>query len=206
MAATSGSAGRPAAETGTSPSPELRWRHAYRGDESQIGELRRWLAGLLPACEARDDVVTVAVELATNAVRHTASGRGGWFGLEVTWHRLTVRVAVADGGAEAGPRPVDDPMGECGRGLLVVQALSSRTGVTGDQRGRLVWAEIPWTRGTMGPIDGAAASVHTAGLPDGHEAAVGNGEDVMARRPAGMPVPFACGTVRRWALASSADR
>ena len=156
MAATSGAAGTPAAQTGSSPSPALRWRQVYRGLESQISELRRWLAGLLPPCEARDDVMTVAVELATNAVRHTASGRGGRFALELTWSRFAVEVAVADGGAEDEPRLVDEPMSECGRGLRVVHALSSHTGVTGDRRGRLVWAEIPWALGDPPALDDPA--------------------------------------------------
>jgi anti-sigma regulatory factor (Ser/Thr protein kinase) len=187
MAATSGAAGRSAAETGTSPSPELRWRQVYRGDESQMGELRRWLTGILPECEARDDVVTVAVELATNAVRHTASGRGGSFALEITWYPFAVRVAVADDGAEARPRLVDDPMSECGRGLQVVHALSSRTGVAGDHHGRLVWAEIPWAPGGTGTMQEATASPYAATFPDGYEAAVHDREDIMGRRA--MPRP-----------------
>jgi hypothetical protein len=153
-------------------------------------ELRRWLTSLLPECEARDDVVTVAVELASNAVRHTASGRGGWFALEIAWNRFAVRVAVADGGAEAGPRLVDEPMSECGRGLQVVHALSSRTGVTGDQTGRLVWAEIPWTSRSTGTIDGAAPSMCTGMLPDGYDPAVRDGDDLRARRHAGAPTWF----------------
>jgi anti-sigma regulatory factor (Ser/Thr protein kinase) len=198
MAATSGAAGNAAAGTGTSSSPELRWRQVYRGDEEQIGELRRWLAGLLPKCGARDDVVTVAVELATNAVRHTASGRGGWFALEITWHRVAVRVAVADGGAAAEPHLVDDPMGEGGRGLQVVHALSSRTGVAGDQRGRLVWAEIPWAADTT---DESAAAVCTAMFQDGYEAAIRDGQDTLARRHVGVPTWFGRATMQWWALA-----
>jgi serine/threonine-protein kinase RsbW len=89
-------------------------------------------------------VACVATELATNAVVHTASGRGGWFAVEITWHRAVVRVAVADCGAPGGPRMIDDPAGEHGRGLLVVRSLSVRTGVCGDHRGRLVWADVPW--------------------------------------------------------------
>ena len=186
MAATSGAAGRAAAQTGTTASPALQWRQVYRGEDSQISELRRWLAGLLPPCETRDDVMTVAVELATNAVRHTASGRGGWFVLEVTRYRVAVRVAVADGGAEDEPRLVDEPMSECGRGLKVVHALSSHTGVAGDRRGRLVWAEIPWAPGDAPALDGPAANART-GL-DAYQAAVRDGADVLARRHATVPV------------------
>lgn len=34
---------------------------------------------LLADCSARDDVLTVANELATSAVSHTLSEKGGWF-------------------------------------------------------------------------------------------------------------------------------
>ncbi|HUY51161.1 MAG TPA: ATP-binding protein [Streptosporangiaceae bacterium] len=90
--------------------------------------MRRWLASLLPDCPARDDAAVVATELGSNAIRHTASGRGGWFTVEVTWHGPSLRVAVADGGTPDGPRMIDDPAGEHGRGLLMVHGLSLRTG------------------------------------------------------------------------------
>src|ERR1700727_1239530 len=123
----------------------LRWRAVFRGEEREIGQARRWLAGLLPGCPARDDVITIAVELCTNAVKHSDSGRGGYLAIEVTWHRAMVRVAVADGGGPEGPQPVDDPMAEHGRGLQIVGALSARYGVSGDHRGRLGWAGVAWT-------------------------------------------------------------
>jgi hypothetical protein len=106
--------------------------------------LRRWLAELLPPCAARDDVAAVATELASNAIRHTRSGCGGWFGLEVTWHPRAVRVAVADCGGPSEPRVLDDPAAEHGRGLLIVRGLSVRIGMTGDPQGRLVWADVAW--------------------------------------------------------------
>ncbi len=55
-----------------------RWRRVFPGRDDQVREVRHWLAGLLPGAPERDDVVMVAVELATNAIRHTASGRGGF--------------------------------------------------------------------------------------------------------------------------------
>src|SRR6266508_2974825 len=107
-------------------SPGLRWRRVFRGEERQLASLRRWLAELLPACAARDDVATVATELGSNAIKFSSSGRGGWFAVEVTWCGQTVRVAVADGGGKEAPHVIDDPMGEHGRGLLMVRALSRR--------------------------------------------------------------------------------
>jgi hypothetical protein len=102
----------------------LRWRQVFSGEERILRALRDWLASLLPACPSRDDVISVANELASNAIRHTASGRGGKYAVEITCSQAVVRVTVADGGAPTGPL---------------------RTGVIGNRHGRLVWAEIPWT-------------------------------------------------------------
>lgn len=129
------------------PAPGRRWRRILPGEEREIGKLRRWLAGLLPDCSARDDVISVATELSANAVRHTASGQGGCFGIEVTCHGAVIRVAVADRGAATEPRLIDDPMEEYGRGLMLVHGLAVRTGVRGGEHGRLVWADIPWNAG-----------------------------------------------------------
>jgi serine/threonine-protein kinase RsbW len=125
----------------------------FPGEEHQLRMVRQWLAGLLPDGPARRDVLCVATELGTNAIRHTASGRpGGSFAVEIVRNQATARVTVTDQGAPQGPRLIDDPDAEHGRGLLLVAGLSSRTGVAGDHRGRLVWAEIPW----LGAPDGAA--------------------------------------------------
>lgn len=160
------------AEAGESPNrasaadravPGVRWRRLFRGEKHELQRLRRWLTALLPDHPARDDLLSVAVELGTNAIQHTASGQGGWFTVEVAWPGRVVRVAVADGGAATGPCLNDDVTTDrdCGRGLLIVQALSFRTGVSGSQQGRTVWAEIPWAAEPMvapAAPDGAARS------------------------------------------------
>jgi anti-sigma regulatory factor (Ser/Thr protein kinase) len=122
----------------------LQWRLVERGEEHQLAVLRQWASGLLPACPARDDVVMVANELASNAIRHTDSGRGGWFAVELTWYPGLVRVAVADCGGPKEPMVIEDPGGESGRGLFLVQQLSERMGMSGNPSGRLVWADITW--------------------------------------------------------------
>lgn len=122
----------------------MRWCRTFRGEKRELQHLRRWLTGFLPGRPAREDLLSVVVELATNAIQHTATGQGGWFTVEVTRHGPVIRVAVADGGAPSGPCLNDDPMADCGRGLVIVHALSLITGVSGDYRGRTVWAEIPW--------------------------------------------------------------
>jgi hypothetical protein len=137
----------------------------FPGEERQLAALRRWLESLLPDCAERDDLACVATELGANAISHTRSGRGGCFAVEITCRPPEVRIAVADGGAPGEPRVIDDLDGENGRGLLVVQGLSLRSGVLGDQRGRLVWADIAWD------IARAGADASSALPPCGPQAA-----------------------------------
>jgi serine/threonine-protein kinase RsbW len=170
----------------------LRWRRVFPGEERQLAALRRWLAELLPPCSARDDLATVATELGSNAIKHTGSGRpGGWFTVEITWHEATVMLAVADHGGLTEPQVVDNPDGERGRGLLMVKGLSGRTGFAGDERGRLVWAQVTWT------------GVDASGPPsqDPYESAVRDDEVTLARRLAGVPAWFGRSTLMWWALA-----
>lgn len=174
------------------PAQGWRWRRVFSGDERELSSLRRWLGSLLPTCPALDDVMTVAVELATNAIRHTASGRGGWFAAAITWHEPVVQVAVADCGGLSEPTVIDDPMAEHGRGLLLVRGLSVRMGVVGDRHGRLVWAQILSAGG-----DPAA---HEA-AQDPYQAAVREGEVALAQRFAGVPTWFGRSTLAWWAMA-----
>lgn len=117
----------------------------FPGHERELSRLRRWLCSLLPDCPERDEVLSVATELGSNALEHTASGDpGGSFAVQVAWHQCLVQVAVADGGGPGEPRVIQDLDGERGRGLLLVHGLSARTGWTGDERGRVVCAQIAW--------------------------------------------------------------
>jgi hypothetical protein len=160
------------------PWPDLGLRRAFFGEERELGTLRRWLESLLPEHPARDDVVLVATELATNAVLHTASGQGGWFEVDITWRSPAVRIAVIDSGAPTGPRLIEDPGSNHGRGLRV----------RGDVKGRWVWADVLW--GDTGPVahgspqDSGAAAIYAS----------------LARRDAGVPVWFGRATLQWWAL------
>lgn len=172
----------------------MRWRRLFPGEDRQLGLMRKWLAWLLPDTPARDDVVTVATELATDSLRHTASGQGGQFAVEITWNGPFVRVAVADGGGPGEPRVVDDPEAEYGRGLLLVHGLSQRTGVCGDERGRLVWADIG--------LDVSGGS-DQATQRDPYEATIRDGQAALAHRFGGVPVWFGRSALRWWALPQS---
>jgi serine/threonine-protein kinase RsbW len=149
--------------------PALRWRRVFPGDSREVAVVRRFLAALLPECPARDDLASVTTELASNAIRHTASGHGGRFTVEVIHRGTTVRVAVGDGGAPSGPRLIDDPLLEYGRGLRMVHAMAEQHGTWGGEQGRLVWADIPWARDGTRLLDpwALAASHYQQGLVAG---------------------------------------
>lgn len=93
--------------------------------------------------ELADDGALVVSELVGNAVRHA---RCREIGVTVTrTGRDTVRIAVVDG---CHAQPVRRPAGDeavCGRGLLVVEALTVRWGTDRLAYGKRVWAEL---RGT----------------------------------------------------------
>ena len=181
--------------TGSITKPPLRWRQVLHGEERQLAALPRWLISLLPECPARDDVVAVANELSSNAIRHTASGQGGWFAVEVTWYETVVRVAVADSGSPDVPVVINDPAGENGRGLLLVRELSVRTGMSGDRSGRLLWADIAW--------DDPSATARTI-VQDPYESVIRDGQATLADRFAGVPTWFGRETLAWWAMADSA--
>lgn len=126
------------------PMAGVRLRQVFAGEASQLGQVREWLASLLPPGEMRADVISVATELGSNAIKHTASGQGASFVVELVINPFTVRVAVADGGGPGEPRVIEDPSAEHGRGLLLVRGLTDQAGVSGDHRGRIVWADVAW--------------------------------------------------------------
>jgi len=116
------------------------------GSREYVHEARAWTEHVLGESQGADDVVLVASELATNAIRHTASGLpGGTFTLRLAafTNRWRVRVDDAGGATEPQIQTVVDDEDEVGRGLAMVASLSSTWGVLGDCNARGVWAEIP---------------------------------------------------------------
>lgn len=125
----------------------VEWTQSFPGEAASIGEVRHFVAAVLIGWPCREDVRLVASELATNAVRHTESGRGGRFSVAVRVRFDRVRVSVTDAGARH--RPVlysDAPDREQdvnGRGLFLVAALAKEWGVDDvSGGGRVVWAEF----------------------------------------------------------------
>ncbi|MFC4565378.1 ATP-binding protein [Nocardiopsis mangrovi] len=121
----------------------------FPGWAEQVGRARFWVDNLLCAhsdFRIPDDTVASAVllvsEAATNAVRYTASGRGGRFGVTLMIEPRAVTIEVEDEGCPAGGtvpfiRPIT-PLAQHGRGMTLIDHLAAawgplhhpRTGVT----------------------------------------------------------------------------
>ncbi|WP_256256265.1 ATP-binding protein [Streptomyces sp. MUSC 14] len=89
---------------------------------------------------ANETLTLIAAELVANAVRHGhVPGRD--FHLRLTGAGTTLRLEVSDTRTERLPE-LRAPQGEGGRGLLLVEALADKWGVTPRQPGKSVWAEV----------------------------------------------------------------
>jgi anti-sigma regulatory factor (Ser/Thr protein kinase) len=117
----------------------------FLGSRREIRNVREFVAQALDGCPAADDVILLACEVATNAIVHTASGRGGTFTVVIHPGVKAIRVEVHDGGSETMPgvRPAGE-LARSGRGLGLVETLATRWGHLGDRDGRVVWFEVQW--------------------------------------------------------------
>ncbi|MFF0625894.1 ATP-binding protein [Streptomyces sp. NPDC004296] len=113
-------------------------------------ELRRQLEQWGLAGELGEAAALLVSELVTNAVRAQAADGGAWVGVRFALEGggRRVRLEVRDG---SGGRPVindkqaeetEEEAAECGRGLVLVDALASGWGVEPDGIGKVVWAEL----------------------------------------------------------------
>jgi anti-sigma regulatory factor (Ser/Thr protein kinase) len=92
--------------------------------------------------DTHEAAVLIVSELVTNAVVHTASVR---VVCELHFLDRRLRIAVQDQGHQpGGPRLSRTADDEHGRGLLLVDAMSSAWGShdAGNASGRIVWAEL----------------------------------------------------------------
>jgi serine/threonine-protein kinase RsbW len=108
----------------------------------QLAHARRFIAGVLSGFGAADDIILCVCELASNAVLHSCSREpGGQFTVRIIVSPGgRIRAEVVDRGGPWNPEPARDE--ERGRGLLIVDALATRWGVTGSDAGRSAWLEL----------------------------------------------------------------
>lgn len=79
-------------------------------------------------------------ELATNALHHAHTP----FDVTIAVEGGVAHIEVSDGsGALPQLTPTDDPLRRGGRGLLLVQVLSSAWGYRPTDTGKTVWFEMP---------------------------------------------------------------
>jgi serine/threonine-protein kinase RsbW len=131
----------------------------FAGEAASVAQARAFVVKTLGAgWPGLDDVLLMISELASNAVRHTASGTGGVFGVTVSLAEHTARIEVTDAGSPTQPAIPDgdaDLSDDGGRGLRIVNALATAWGHDGDETGRVVWFEIigkPAGIGRLTPI------------------------------------------------------
>jgi len=126
-------------------------RRVFPGRPDQVAHARRFVARALSGCPVADDALLCVSELASNAIRHTRTGRSGQFQVLVWRGQSSACVAVLDDGSDSTPIPAAGQPGrleESGHGLLAVQALAAwwghHTYRDGSTRGTAVWFRLDW--------------------------------------------------------------
>ncbi|CNF62844.1 Uncharacterised protein [Mycobacterium tuberculosis] len=139
---------------------------AFAGDDLRtVAEARRWTRQALARAGLPDgtvsDALTCVSELATNAARHTASGRpGGKYRVLIEVAGRQAHVEVVDQGGDGVP---DVRLGaaESGRGLWICATLGILQYAAAPSGGRRVWVDLPH------PVPAASGLVNDAHTPDG---------------------------------------
>ncbi|MDA2810869.1 ATP-binding protein [Nocardiopsis sp. RSe5-2] len=123
----------------------------FHGLADQVPAARRWLERALVADAATSDTAFTAClllsELATNSIRHTASGMpGGLFSVIAVVDAERLRVSVHDQGGPGVPviraHPAALGLHRGGRGLGLVDALAAAWDTHTGPTGRTVWFEV----------------------------------------------------------------
>jgi len=104
------------------------------------------------AVDVVEDATVVTAELLANARQHGAAP----VSVLVSGADGRVRVAVRDASVRPPVRPNRSTTNMTGRGILLVEALSARWGVSVDEHGKVVWAEFGVT-GVDEPLESLPA-------------------------------------------------
>ena len=115
---------------------------------ASVPRIRQELVTVLGVCgygELADTVALLTTELVTNAVLHGRAARGREIGVRYVLAQGVVRVEVSDACDALPVRGASDAVdAECGRGLLLVDALADAWGVEARVHGigKTVWFEL----------------------------------------------------------------
>ncbi|MFF5325326.1 ATP-binding protein [Janibacter hoylei] len=134
----------------------------FAGDDLRtVAEARRWTRQALAGAGLPDgtvcDALTCVSELATNAARHTASGRpGGKYRVVIEVNGRRAHVEVVDQGGDGAP---DVRLGdaESGRGLWICATLGVLQHAAVPSGGRRVWVDLPHPQAVSGLVNDAHA-------------------------------------------------
>ncbi|WP_328618120.1 ATP-binding protein [Amycolatopsis sp. NBC_00355] len=126
------------------PEPSLHECEIETGATPDLAAIRRWvrlvLAGARP--ESVDDALLLVTELVTNAVDHAHGVRA--LRIRSGEPGQPVRLEIDDPRPDLGVRLCESSSESArGRGLLLVDAISRRWGVTLYDDHKTVWADIP---------------------------------------------------------------
>jgi serine/threonine-protein kinase RsbW len=117
----------------TAPTTVPRARHSVMVDLIDAGV----------AIDTIETAALLATELAANAVQHSDAAEYT-IDVDVDIDLRRVHVEVGDSDDRFPLRPLREPAdADNGRGLLLVDSLSSRWGVRSNEPGKTVWFELP---------------------------------------------------------------
>jgi anti-sigma regulatory factor (Ser/Thr protein kinase) len=125
----------------------LRWAQEYDAAPHTVAEVRRLARSALQetGVPQHPELDLVVTELAANAVRHANTP----YRVAIEVRDDTVVVEVHDACERLPERRNPEPTEGGGRGLLIVESVCRRWGVTpAGQQGKTVWAELPLARQT----------------------------------------------------------
>jgi anti-sigma regulatory factor (Ser/Thr protein kinase) len=115
----------------------------FKAQPTSAAFVRRYVRESLDTMNlTSEEAVFLANELATNAIVHA----GGEFVVEVSINDHTCRIGVIDHVQERPDVTHVDQDATSGRGLALVEALSSSWGVEDRADGKAVWCDVPVVR------------------------------------------------------------
>jgi anti-sigma regulatory factor (Ser/Thr protein kinase) len=118
------------------------WSRTFSRDREAPLHARRFVGGLAAdrvSAQTLDDVLLMTSELVSNAVRHVSEDLDGTLEVTVSEDDAGLTITVGDPGPGFEHDEREDLMALGGRGLRIVDGLSSRWGVASSEQGTEVW-------------------------------------------------------------------